>query len=242
MGMGNMGKGKSSSSSSTGGKGSSSCDYAEAFGDAITAGFEVASGLPTGTESLDNVLESVVVSGAGSCPSTAQIATVVLTYKPESTPVDPVAYADAARAWQTGGGFPITINVCGCSTTIDLTDTTSGYAAFTGKGTPKSGKCKGGYSPESSPKTGKKLTSAASTVGAQSATAAVATVAAVAVLVVIVAMALIKRKTGLANQKAANAEVGVATHNPMFATDEMVVKNNPLFISDAVSSSEVESI
>jgi hypothetical protein len=180
-------------------------------------------GLPTGAGSLGTVLDSVITSGVDRCPSHAQTATVVLTYKPESTPVDPVAYAAAARAWQAGAAFLTPINVCGCVLTIDLTGTTSGYAAFTGKGTPKSGKCKGGYSPESSPKsakkTSKKMTSAATAVGANGASAAVATVAIVGMLVVIGAVAVIKRRTGAATPEATGVQDGVDKHNPMFEAD-----------------------
>jgi hypothetical protein len=197
------------------GKGSSaSCDYAEAFGNAVAAGFEASSGFPLGTGSLDSVLDSVVASDVGGCPSTAtQTATVVLAYKPESTPVDPVAFADAARAWQTAvasSPSPITIDVCGCTATISLTATTSGYAGFTGKGTPRSGKCKGGFSPASTPKSAKntnKSSSVTSSVGTQSTSAAVATVAAVAVLVVIVAMAVIKRRAGVTKEESTNTEL-----------------------------------
>jgi hypothetical protein len=220
------------------GKGSSaSCDYAEAFGNAVAAGFEASSGFPLGTGSLDSVLDSVVASDVGGCPTTApQTATVVLTYKPESTPVDPVAFAEAAVAWQTAvasSPSPMTIDVCGCTATIALTATASGYAGFTGKGTPKSGKCKGGFSPASTPKSvknPKKSSSVAASVGTQSTSAAVATVMTVAVLVVIVAMAVIKRRAGLAKKGSTKTELGNLTSNPSFATDG-VVHTNPLFES-----------
>jgi hypothetical protein len=220
-GKNKRGKSQSSSKSSpsrgkkgSSGKGSSaSCDYAEAFGNAIAAGFEASSGFPVGTGPLDNVLDSVVASNVGGCPSTAtQTATVVLTYKPESTPVDPVALADAARAWQTEAPFPMTIDVCGCTATIELTGTTSGYAEFTGKGTPKSGKCKGGFSPVSTPKSPKKLSSVASSVGTQSTSAAVVTGSTVVVLVVFVAMALIKRRARLPTQPSTNTELAWDCH------------------------------
>jgi hypothetical protein len=231
---GSSGKGTSGSS----GKGSSaSCDYAAAFGNAVAAGFEASSGFPLGTGSLDSVLDSVVASDVGGCPSAAtQTATVVLTYKPESTPVDPVAFADAARAWQAAVALspnPITIDVCGCTATIALTATTSGYAGFTGKGTPKSGKCKGGFSPASTPKSPKKARArrvSTSSVGAQSTSAAVATVMTVAVLVVIVAMAVIKRRAGVTKEESTNSEPGNLTSNPSFATDG-VVHTNALFKS-----------
>jgi hypothetical protein len=132
-------------------------------------------------------------------------ATVVLTYKPESTPIDPVRFADAARAWQDAAAFPMTIDACGCSVAIELTGTTSGYEEFNGKGTPKSGKCKGGSSAKNGKKgkTGKKGkkgrkakngTSLALSVGPHGTTAAAATASAAAVLVAIVAMVLIKRR------------------------------------------------
>eukprot|EP00037_Helgoeca_nana_P029299 m.348895 g.348895 ORF g.348895 m.348895 type:complete len:413 (+) comp27943_c0_seq4:154-1392(+) len=229
-----IGAGKEKGTASTGGKGGSSCNYAEAFGDALTAGFEASAGFPVGTGPLDDVLDSVVASDVGGCPTEMQAATVVLTYKPESTPVDPVQFADAARAWQAGEAFPITIEVCGgCSAKIDLIGTTSGYEGFDGKGTPKSGKCKGGFSPASTPKSvknTKKSSSVAASVGTQSTGAAVATVMTVAVLVVIVAMAVIKRRTGLAKKESTKTELGNLTSNTPFATDG-VVHTNPLFKS-----------
>jgi hypothetical protein len=221
MSMGKRkGRGKSSSSrgkNGSSGKGSSaSCDYAEAFGNAIAAGFEASSGFPVGTGPLDTVLDSVVASNVGGCPSTAtRTASVVLTYKPESTPVDPVALADAARAWQTEAPFPMTIDVCGCTATIELTGTTSGYAEFTGKGTPKSGKCKGGFSPASTPKSPKKSRVrrvSTSSVGTQSTSAAVVTGSTVVVLVVFVAMALIKRRARLPTQPSTNTELAWDCH------------------------------
>jgi hypothetical protein len=202
-------------------KGSSaSCNYAEAFGNAIAAGFEASSGFPVATGPLDTVLDSVVASNVGGCPSTAtQTATVVLTYKPESTPVDPVALAAAARAWQAEAPSSMTIDVCGCTATIELTGTTSGYAEFTGKGTPKSGKCKGGFSPASTPKSAKlSRRSAKKSVGTQSTSAAVVTGSTVAVLVVVAAMVLIMRRARGTTQPSTNGERGIVTSNPVFET------------------------
>jgi hypothetical protein len=190
---------------------SSSCNYAAAFGDAVAAEFESASGL-FGTEPLGNVLDSVLATGTGGCPSIGdQFATVVLTYKPESTPVDPVAYAAAAQAWLADEPFSMTIDVCGCTATVALTDTASGYTGgFTEKGTPKTGKCKGGYSSlKSSPKkkSGKKMTSVLESVGAPGTSVVIATaVAGIAGLVAIVALVAIKRRTTMARLRSEEAE------------------------------------
>jgi hypothetical protein len=231
-GMGSMGMGKRSA----GGK-SATCDYAKAFGDAIAAEFEAALGLP-GSESLDNVLDSVVVLGSGGCTrTTTQTATVELTYKPESSPVDSVVYAATARAWQAGRDFPMTIMVCGCSAFVNLIDTSSGYTGITGKGTPKTGKCKGGYSPGSAAKSAKKATLLSGSVGTQSTMAAVATVATVAVLVAVVAMALVKRRImGRPRLPLPDAEDGVVPQNLMFDRDVLVVTQNPLFKGDEVDA------
>jgi hypothetical protein len=211
------------------GKSDHHCNYADAFGDAVAAKFESASSLP-GTEPLGNVLDSVIATGAGSCASISdQVATVVLTYRPESTPVDPVTYAAAAQEWlQTDGIFPMEIPVCGCTATITLTDTTSGYVGFAGKGTPKSGKCKGGYSnPKSNKKSakktkGKKMTSTLGSVGVPSTSVAIATVAGAAVLVAVVAMVVIKRRTPLSSVWSDNAKSDTVKDRPMIecACDE----------------------
>jgi hypothetical protein len=192
---------------------SPSCDYAAAFGDAVAAGFESDSTLP-GAEPLGNVLDSVRATGTGGCPSTGdQFATVVLTYKPESTPVDPVTYATAAHAWLAEGNFPTTVDLCGCTVKFTLTGTASGYAGFTEKGTPKTGKCKGGYSsPKSSPKSAKRTTSVSGSVGAPKTDTATATAAgSVAMLAVVVAMAVIKRRTALAKSRSDDVSPNPAT-------------------------------
>jgi hypothetical protein len=149
----------------------------------------------------------------------------VLTYRPESTPVDPVTYAAAAQEWlQTDGIFPMEIPVCGCTATITLTDTTSGYVGFAGKGTPKSGKCKGGYSnPKSAKKTkGKKMTSTSGSVGVPSTSATIATVAGAAVLVAVVATVVIKRRTQLSRLWSDTAKIDTVKELPMIesACDE----------------------
>jgi hypothetical protein len=106
----------------------------------------------------------------------------------------------------------MTIDVCGCTATIELTGTTSGYAEFTGKGTPKSGKCKGGFSPASTLTSAKKSSSVASSVGTQSTSAAVVTGSTVVVLVAIVAMVLIKRRVRVTTQSSTNTELAWDSH------------------------------
>jgi hypothetical protein len=213
---------------------SASCNFAEAFGDAVAAGFEASVGFPAvGTVPLDGVLNSVVASGVGGCPHTAmQAATVVLTYKPESTPVDPDQFAAAADAWkQEEGAFPTTIDVCGCGIKIELSATTSGY---------EESKCTGGFSSSSEKKrntgktgkTGKQGTRSefpkalAMTIGpwdvgphgtaAAAAAVLVATVATVATVAIVLIKRRIRRRYGY-------TRVGTTRQHPTSEFAEEVV-------------------
>jgi hypothetical protein len=132
--------------------------------------------------------------------------TVELAFKPE-TPLNPADYAAAASAWQAAGTFPLSVDVCGCTTSFTVTDTASGYdiepaASSSGK---KAKKCKGAFTP---PKSGKaEKVSQRRKVGATSAasTTSVATVGVAAVVVVAVVVVLVGIKRRLRSPTLATA-------------------------------------
>jgi hypothetical protein len=144
------------------GKGSSAAEcYAADVGDAVVDAFAVSAAtthnLPApvgGIEiAFDDVRDDVTVIGADGPGTGTRTVTVELAFKPE-TPLNPADYAAAASAWQAAGTFPLSVDVCGCTTSFTVTDTASGYdiepaASSSGK---KAKKCKGAFTP---PKSGK---------------------------------------------------------------------------------------
>jgi hypothetical protein len=148
--------------------------------------------------------------------------TVELAFKPE-TPLNPADYAAAASAWQAAGTFPLSVDVCGCTTSCTVTDTASGYdiepaASSSGKKAQlkKAKKCKGAFTP---PKSGKaERVSQRRKVGATSAasTTSVATVGVAAVVVVAVVVVLVGIKRRLRSPTLATA--ALATDSSLQST------------------------
>eukprot|EP00037_Helgoeca_nana_P029748 m.359429 g.359429 ORF g.359429 m.359429 type:complete len:388 (-) comp28044_c0_seq2:2413-3576(-) len=210
------GKGKSK------GKGSSAAEcYAADVGDAVVDAFAVSAAtthnLPApvgGIEiAFDDVRDDVTVIGADGPGTGPRTVTVELAFKPE-TPLNPADYAAAASAWQAAGSFPLSVDVCGCTTSFTVTDTASGYdiepaALSSGKTASSSGKkakkCKGAFTP---PKSGKaEKVSQRRKVGATSAasTTSVAAVGVAAVVVVAVVVVLVGIKRRLRSPTLATA-------------------------------------
>jgi hypothetical protein len=199
------------------GKGSSVAEcYADGLGDAVVGAFAVSAAtthnLPASVGDIeiafDDVHDDVTVVGAdGPFTGTGtRTVAVELAFKPES-PLNPADYAAAASAWQAAGSFPLSVDVCGCTTSFTVTATTSGYdiepaASSSGK---KAKKCKGAFTP---PKSGKaKTVRRRRGVGATSAasTTPVTTVGVAAVVVVAVAVVLVGIKRRLRSPTFATA-------------------------------------
>jgi hypothetical protein len=212
------------------GKGNSSAAecYADDLGDAVVDAFAVSAAtthnLPApvgGIEiAFDDVHDDVTVIGADGPGTGTRIVTVELAFKPES-PLNPADYAAAASAWQAAGSFPLSVDVCGCTTSFTVTDTASGYdiepaalssgktASSSGKTASSSGKkakkCKGAFTP---PKSGKAETvRRRREVGATSvaSTTSVATVGVAAVVVAAVGVVLVGIKRRLRSPTLATA-------------------------------------
>jgi hypothetical protein len=205
------------------GKGNSSAAecYADDLGDAVVDAFAVSAAtthnLPApvgGIEiAFDDVHDDVTVIGADGPGTGTRIVTVELAFKPES-PLNPADYAAAASAWQAAGSFPLSVDVCGCTTSFTVTDTASGYdiepaALSSGKTASSSGKkakkCKGAFTP---PKSGKAETvRRRREVGATSvaSTTSVATVGVAAVVVAAVGVVLVGIKRRLRSPTLATA-------------------------------------
>jgi hypothetical protein len=199
------------------GKGSSAAEcYADGLGHAVVAAFAVSAATshnlpaPVGDIEIafDDVLDDVTVVGAnGPLNGTGTRPVMVeLAFKPES-PLNPADYAAAASAWQAAGSFPMSVDVCGCTTSFTVTDTISGYdieqaASSSGK-TAK--KCTGAFTPLKSGKAEK--AGQGRGVGATSAasTTSVATVGVAAVGVVAVAIVLVGIKRRLRSRTLATA-------------------------------------
>lgn len=134
------------------------------------------------TVPFGDIVDHITVTSVWDGANSQWIHTVEIEYKPES-PLSHVAFSTAAR---TLVGSALVIEYCGCTVTITITDTYSGYNMATGSTPPKSKspKCKGAYRPPKGMAKKSTLTPIAATSSATTTTTVVAAVAVVSVVVV----------------------------------------------------------